>query len=156
MRADRAGIDAAMPGVERDEAPRFRGGRRPPPSLLREALPLMPCAAGGPGAPARLGAGPPPPDGGARPARADAAPPPAVAARDRTAQTADPALPEAFDGIVLAQARHAMPAVIGDPARDAALLKPERRRRLGRAPAIDQHPLDDLTPLCRRDPPALR
>src|SRR5947207_13706182 len=90
---------------------------------------------------APLVAGTPQHDAGCRLNQAEAAPQPAVAARDRAAQTPDPALQEAFAGIVLAEARHAMPAVIGDPARDTALLKPEHRRGLGRAPAIDQHPL---------------
>src|SRR5947207_15829342 len=105
---------------------------------------------------APLVAGTPQFDAGGRLDQAEAAPQPAIAARDRAAQTADPALPEVLRGVILAQARHAMPAVIGDPAGDAAFRKPEHRRRLGRAPAIDQHPLDDLTPLCRRDPAALR
>src|SRR5205085_10479652 len=105
---------------------------------------------------AALVAGAPQFDAGGRLDQAEAAPHPAIAARDGAAQTADPALPEEFPGIVLAQARHAVPPVIGDPARDPPLLQAEGRRRLRRAPAIDQHPLDDLTSLCCRDPTAFR
>src|SRR5438270_838982 len=83
--------------------------------------------------------------------QAEAAPQPGVAARNRAGQRVQPALMDPLAGNLVAQARHAAAAVILDPARDAPLRHREDRGRLCRAPTIDQHALDNLRPLDRRD-----
>src|SRR5437763_7181216 len=55
-----------------------------------------------------------------------------------------------------AKAGHAIAAVIGDPAHDAALLDAAGRGRLCRGPAVDQDTLNDLRPLRYADRTARR
>src|SRR5437870_12143240 len=105
--------------------------------------------------PARVVAGAAQHDAGSRLGPAGNPPQPAEAAPQPAAQSAYPAVMEAFGHVILAQAGHAVAPVIGDPARDLPLLDVESLGRLRRTPAVDQHPLDDLPPLRRRDIAAL-